>query len=183
MEARHFSGVSVHGDSDETYEFKMSFADLCAECDQMWEDLHQEWVPKCFDIFFVAAGLGDEFGGLLGYDTYEQDYFGIGCSDSFAEDEAKKILKQLTKDELIAATRQCFKVYNAFMGLSIRYDSLKAAIDILRDKNTGVLQVVRQIDELYDKMEQKRDIFFGYSEEYKLFNKYTEALPPEAWIA
>lgn len=73
------------GDEDEAYEFKMVFADLCAECERMVEDLHEEWVPDCFDIFFVSAGAGETYGGLLGFDEWEQDYFGIGGMDSYAE--------------------------------------------------------------------------------------------------
>lgn len=134
---------ALDGDEDEAYEFKMAFADLCAECDRMSEDLNEEWVPECFDIFFVAVGAGESYGGILGWDSFEQDYFGISCTDSFAEDEAKKKLKQMTKDNLIAAARQCFKIYHAYIGLRNRYDSLKAAIDILRDQNTGYLQVVK----------------------------------------
>lgn len=99
---------ALDGDEDEAYEFKMAFADLCAECERMQEDLQEVWIPECFDIFFVAAGAGD----YLGWDSYEGDYFGINDgSDSWAEDETKKNLKQMTKDELISAIRQCFKVY------------------------------------------------------------------------
>lgn len=174
---------ALSGDEDEAYEFKMVFADLCAECDRMREDLEEEWVPECFDIFFVSAGAGDVGGGLLGWDSFEQDYFGIGCTDSFAEDEAKKKLKQMTKDELIAASRQCFKIYHAYIGLRTRYDSLKAAIDILRDQNTGCLQVVKEIERLYE--EASKDIWSrgDWSKESREWEQYTDALPPEAWIA
>lgn len=102
---------ALDGDEDEAYEFKMMFADLCAECERMSNDLDEEWVPECFDIFFVAVGAGEDFGGLLGYDTYEQDYFGLTCEEAWAEDESKKVLKRMTKDELIEASRQCFRVY------------------------------------------------------------------------
>ena len=53
---------ALDGDEDEAYEFRMMFADLCAECDQMISDLEEEWVPECFDVFFVAAGAGEEYG-------------------------------------------------------------------------------------------------------------------------
>ena len=45
---------ALDGDEDEAYEFRMMFADLCAECEQMREDLEEEWVPECFDRFFVG---------------------------------------------------------------------------------------------------------------------------------
>lgn len=60
---------ALDGDEDEAYEFKMAFADLCAECERMQEDLQEEWIPNCFDMFFVAAGAGENFGGLLGWDS------------------------------------------------------------------------------------------------------------------
>lgn len=174
---------ALDGNEEEAYEFKMAFADLCAECDRMTEDLQEEWVPDCFDIFFVSAGAGDGYGGLLGYDSFEEDYFGIDCSDSFAEDEAKKKLKQMTKDDLIAATRQCFKVYSAYVGLRNRYDSLKVAIDILRDQNTGYLQVVKEIERLYENVTKDCWSQKEWSNESREWKRYTDALPQEAWIA
>lgn len=169
---------ALAGDEDETYEFKMAFADLCAECERMQEDLQEEWVPECFDIFFVAAGTGD----LFGWDSYEQDYFGIDCAESWAEDEAKKKLKQMTKDELIASVRQCFKVYQAYISLKNRYDSLKAAIDILRDQNTGYLQVIKEIEKLYELASKDEWTMNEYSKESREWKRYTDALPQEAWI-
>lgn len=174
---------ALAGDEDEAYEFKMAFADLCAECDRMREDLNEEWVPECFDIFFVAVGAADSYGDILGWDSFEQDYFGISCSSSFAEDEAKKKLKQMTKDELIAAARQCFKVYHTYMGLKNRYDSLKAAIDVLRDQNTGYLQAVKEIERLYEAVSINEWSRSKYSKESREWREYTDALPPEAWIA
>lgn len=174
---------ALDGDEDEAYEFKMAFADLCAECERMFNDLHEEWVPDCFDIFFVSAGAGETYGGLLGWDSYEQDYFGLDCSEAFADDEAKKKLKQMTKDDLIAAARQCFKVYSAYIGLRNRYDSLKAAIDILKDQNTGYLQAVKEIERLYEAVsadDWSREEYSKASREWKM---YTDALPPEGWIA
>lgn len=174
---------ALAGDEDEAYEFKMAFADLCAECERMFYGLQEEWVPDCFDIFFVSAGAGETYGGLLGFDEWEQDYFGLDCSEAFAEDEAKRKLKQMTKDELITAARQCFKVYAAYIGLRNRYDSLAAAIDILRDKNTGILQIVKQIEELYEAASKKQGSYAEYSREWREFEKYTDALPQEAWIS
>lgn len=171
---------ALSGDEDEAYEFKMAFADLCAECERMQCDLKEEWVPECFDILFVAAETSDMYGGLFGWDGYEGDYFGIDIESSFAEDEAKKKLMRMTKDDLIAAVRQCLKIYHAYIGLQNRYDSLKAAIDILRDQNTGFLQVVQEIERLY---EDAADHWSEYSKATIEWKRYTDALPPEAWIS
>ena len=174
---------ALAGDEDEAYEFKMAFADLCAECDRMREDIEREWVPECFDIFFVAAEAGESQGGLLGWDSYEQDYFGISCDGSFAENEVKKKLKQMTKDDLIASAQQCFKVYSSYIGLRNRYDSLKAAIDILRDQNTGYLQAVKEIEKLYEAASKDGWSREVWSKESREWERYTDALPVEAWIA
>lgn len=173
---------ALDGDEDEAYEFRMAFAELCAECDRMQEDLREEWVPECFDIFFVAARAGNTYGGILGFDTYEGDYFGIDCSDSYAEDEAEKRLKRMTKDELIAAVRQCFKICQAYIGLRNRYDNLKAAIDILRNQNTGYLQAVKEIERLYEETNKDQWSRKEWSKESREWKQYTDALPPEAWI-
>ena len=171
---------ALDGDEDDAYEFKMMFADLCAECEQMSNDLEEEWVPECFDIFFVAVGAGEAYGGLLGYDSYEGDYFGLNCTDAFAEDEAKKVMKRMTKDELIAAARQCFRVYSSYIALRYRYDCLKNSMDILRDENTGYLQMVKEIEELYSKAEKKE--FRDWEPNTKKLEKYLSSLPQEAWI-
>ncbi len=171
---------ALDGNEDEAYEFRMMFADLCAECEQMRCDLEEEWIPDCFDRFFVVAGAGDDYGGLLGYDTYENDYFGLSGIDAFAENESKKVLMRLTKDELITSIRQCFRVYQSFISLRTRYDSLKAAIDILRDENTGYLQMVKQIEELYDKLAEED--YSEWSKAGKDFIKFTNNLPQKAWL-
>lgn len=173
---------ALDGDEEEAYEFRMDFGWLCAECDRMREDLDEEWVPECFDIFFVAAG-GGSYDELLGWDSYEGDYFGIGGMDRFAEDEARKKLKQMTKDDLIAAARQCFRIYQSYIGLKNRYDSLKAAIDILRDQNTGHFQAVKEIERLYQAASFDKWTRDEYSEESREWKRYTDELPPEAWLA
>ena len=161
----------------------MMFADLCVECDKMREDLKDEWVPECFDRFFVAIGAGEDFGGLLGYDSYEQDYFGLSCSDVYAEDKSKKALKQLTKDDLIAAARQCLRIYQSYIALSYRYDCLKTAMDILRDQNTGSLQMVNQIEEVYEKANSKSFGFeFKHVKKVKRLDEILKKLPDEAWL-
>lgn len=172
---------ALDGNEDEAYEFKMMFGDLCAECEQFREDINMEYIPECFDLFFVASGAGEYGDGLLGYDSYEQDYFSLQCTDSFAEEECQRKLKQLTKDELIQATMQCFRIYHAYIGLRHRYDCLKASMDILRDQNTGYLQMVKQIEELYEKANE--DKFCEYGKPTRDFARFTNALPQEAWIA
>lgn len=170
---------ALDGNEDEAHEFRMMFADLCAGCTSMYEDLKENWVPECFDIFFVAAGAGRYGNGYLGYDEYEQDYFGIDCFESFAKDEAYKKLKKMTKDEIITASRQCLRVLYAYLGLRNRYDNLKAAMDILKDRNTCYLQILKRIDEIYEKAEKEQ---FWNNRDAGEWNGILESLPQEAWL-
>lgn len=171
---------ALDGNEDEAYEFKMLFADLCAECENMFEDLHDFWLDEafedCFNYFFVATGGNDS--DLLGWDSYEKDYFGIDYVD-YAKDEAGKRLLRMTKENILQYAGMSFKIAMAFIGLQNRYDNLKAAMDILKDKNHAHLQVVKKIEELYQKI--TFDTIFGISND-KDFDHYTAMLPQEAWI-
>lgn len=171
---------ALDGNDDEAYEFKMMFSDLYAECEQMTEDLQNEYIPKCFDDFFVAIGAGDYGGGLLGWDSYEQDYFGLQCPDSFAMAKSVNRLKQLTKSELIESTHTCLKVYHAYIGIRHRYDCLKASLDILRDQNTGYLEMVKQIEETYEKA--NKDMFCSWKQSTQDFERLINNMPQESWI-
>ena len=176
---------ALDGDDDEAREFRMMFSDLCGECERMSEDLEVEWVPECFDRFFVAMGAGHDFGGILGFDSYEQDYFGLLCSDEVAESESRKALKQMTKDDLIKAAGYCFRIYQSYIALRYRYDCLKAAMDILRDQNTAYLQMVKQIGELYEKAERETEGFrwkYGKRPALEEFESFLWNLPQEAWL-
>ena len=88
----------------------------------------------------------------------------------------------MTKDELITSIRQCFRVYQSYIGLRNRYDNLKSAIDILRNQNTGYLQVVKEIERLYEVATKDDWTRKKYSKESREWMRYTDALPQEAWI-
>lgn len=171
---------ALDGDEDEAYEFKMMFADLCAECEQMQEDIQNEYIPECFNDFFVAIGSGASGGGLLGWDTYEQDYFGIEVVESVAEQESVKRLMRYTKEQIIESAHICFKVLYAYLGIKHRYDCLKAALDILRDENTGYLQLVKRLEEVYEKANE--DGFYSWYESTKELDRLTRNMPDMVWI-
>lgn len=171
------------GDEDEAYEFRMAFAELGAECEQMLYDLEGEWVPDCFDLLFVAAKSGDYMGGYSGYDSYEGDYFGISLLDEkYAEQESKTKLMRLKKEDLILAVQQCLKIYSSFISLNTRYDSLKAAIDILRDDNTEIIKVTKEINKLYEAAASTQTEYVGSTKGWIDFDKYLEELSQEMWL-
>ena len=172
---------ALDGDEDEAYEFRMAFADLSAECLQMREDLNNAYVPECFDTLMVSSGAGNYYGGYLGYDTYEHDYYGLDVPEDWIKGEAGKRLSAMTKKELIECMGACNKILFAYLGLHYRYDSLKSALDIIRNENTGVLKTVSKINELYEKNES--ELFSPYSETGREIEELGKALPAMAWIS
>lgn len=146
---------------------------------QVYEDLRQEYIPECFDSFFVAVAKDE---GMIGWDSYEQDYYVLSSFESdLAAKEAGKRLERLTKAQLIEAAGQCFKIFSSYVALRHRYDCLKAAIDILHDKNTGYIQMVKRIEELYTAAEQG-NLEIWSSEAAKEFDRLLVCMPQEAWI-
>ena len=173
---------ALDGDEDDAYEFKTMFSALSAECEQMQYDLDNEYVPGYFNLFFAAINKGGE---MLGYDTYEHDYYGLSSFESgLANEEAVRKIKTLTKDQMIDAMQYCFGVFQAYIGLTYRYDCIKAAMDVLRDENTGYLKMVKQIEALYEKSNDETDGFkYGWrSDTLKNFDRLLENMPQEAWI-
>lgn len=172
---------ALDGNEDEAYEFKMMFADLCAECERMYEDLQQWWLDedfeKAFDEFFVGIGGKEVGGGLLGWDSYEQDYLRIDYDD-FAENDAKKRLMKKKKEDILQTTGMAFKILMAYVGLKGRYDNLKSAMDILKAENTDYLKNIKKIESLYDDLEKNE--YWKWGCDTKEFDAYVNALPQEA---
>lgn len=172
---------ALDGDEDDAYEFKMMFAELSAECERMQYDLENEYIPEYFDLFFAAINKGGE---MLGYDRYEHDYYGLSSFESGrANEEAVKKMKNLTKDQLIEAAQFCFGVYQAYIGLTYRYDCIKAAMDILRDENMGYLKMIKQIEEVYERANEETEGFrYEWRNSVKELDRILSNMPQEAWI-
>ena len=168
------------GDEEETFELKMAFSTLEADCEQMQQDMDDEWVPEFFDDFFGAIAGGGA-GEMMGYDRYAGDYFGLSGSweAQRAQKECEKRLLAHTKQEIVEAYSICFRVAVNYIALKDRYDGLKAYIDILHGQNTGLLQTVKRIEELYDKT---ADCGLNRWESEKEFAALLDSLPQEVWL-
>ena len=172
------------GDDEEAEEFAMQFSMLSGDvyslkCDIKEYEFNYEDFPKYFDSFFVAVKGGNFGGGLMGYDEYEGDYFGLDSYESsLAEEESRKRLQRLTKAEIINIATRCFRIFTAFTGVYSRYQDLKTAIDILKDKHNGFIQTIRQINELYEKVDEE----YFYGEATRKFDKMLSNLPDYVWV-
>lgn len=164
------------GDEEESFELKMAFSTLDADCYQMIEDLDNQWIPECFDAFFAAITPGR----MIGYDSYEGDYFGLddGYETELAQRESRERLKRYTKEQLIDAYRTCFRVAVNYMAIRSRFDGLKSYIDILNGQNTGLLATVKRIEELYEKVADGH----ASRDEREEFDSLLGNMPYEVWI-
>lgn len=171
------------GGDDQFQEFKFMFSGLSADCEQMMDDLKDGWVPRFFDTFFAA--LSDHSQTMLGWDTYENDYFGLepGFESEIAIKEAKKKLQQYTKADLIEAASQCFLIAVNFLSLRSRYEDLKASMDIIRETNKAELDVLRHINELYQKADEVSKGFrYDWKHEVIDLQKLIDSIDPQSRI-
>ncbi|MDE6539859.1 MAG: hypothetical protein K2K66_06685, partial [Ruminococcus sp.] len=169
------------GDDEEAEEFAMQFSMLSGDAYSLRRDIeiYDMYIKEYFDNFFVAVKGGDSGGGLTGYDAYDCDYYGLDSYESsLAEEESQKRLQRLTKAEIINIATRCFRVFMSFQSVYSRYQDLKTAIDIIRDKHNGFIQTIRQINELYEKANE--EYFFG--EATIKFNKMLYDLPDYVWV-
>lgn len=176
---------ALDGDEDDAFEFKMAFSDFYAELSKFYEDFTRDaWVPDCFDELFPAAECGDAFGGYLGFDEFEGDYFGLDPFEyGVAEKEAEKRILRLTKKELLEAVGACLRIYQQFVGLKYRYDCLSMSLDILREKNVGVLKMVKAIEEQYEKAEESSDHFrYKWDKDVQALDRMLLEIPQEYWV-
>ena len=174
---------ALDGNDDEAFEFKMMFGDLCAECEQFREDLNEltrnDGMKEAFDIWFPAIRGGE----MIGWDFYESDYMPFTTGEfgqEIAGEEGRKRIMRMTKEQILDAAELSFRIVRSYLGLMVRYDCLKAAMDILRDQNTGYLQMVKRIEELYEKSNEED--FYSGSAAVKEFCKMVDCMPQEAWI-
>lgn len=174
--------AALDGDEDEAYEFKIAFSDLCAELEQFRADLTEGYVSEYFDTLFPAA-KADCFGGYLGWDDYEGDYFGLEPYEyAYAENEAAKKITRLTKKELLEAVGQCMKILKSYIGIRYRYDCLKSAMDIIKGSNMERIQLTKAINEQYLLAEESSEGFANWNKDVWDFDKIIENVPREYWI-
>ena len=118
---------------------------------------------------------------MVGYDADKEDYFALTSYESgLAETEAGKRLMRRTKPDIIATIGQCFGIALAFIDLRQSYDYLKATFDILRDDNTSLLRLVKEIEGAYG--DAAADNFWTGKPSVKKYDALLAALPQRAWV-
>lgn len=176
---------ALDGDEDQAWEFKVAFADLEAKADQLREAMRDNWgwpepYYRMYDDCTVAL-IGNRY-QVIGYDADEEDYLSLTRYDEeLAHTEAGKRLMRMTKAEMLSTIGQCVGTLLAFLDLRQSYDYLKATFDILRDENTSLLKIVKDIEKAYEAA-CCDDWWHTQSDAVKRFDSLLAALPDRAWI-
>ncbi len=170
---------ALDGDDEAEWEFRMAFADLSGKSGQLYDMIQDNIDYQTFDDCIVSL-IGNRY-QLVGFDMDEEDYFSLTAYEQeLAYTEAGKRLMRKTKAEIISTVGQCIGILIAFLDVRQSFDYLKATFDILKDENTSLLQLIKEIDQAYEKA---ADVgFYSWHDEVKAFDRLLEALPERAWI-
>lgn len=164
-------------DTDEIYEFRMMFSDLCAKCELLIRQLQEQYITEHFDDFFVGS-LGRAY-QMVGYDSVEEDYFSLTHFDpELAQSTSGKRLMRLTKEELIAAAGQCIGIMMCVLDIRHSYSCLKAVFDLLRDDRAELVKNVKTVEDAYQKTQDD-------PENRKVADEYDSLLsrlPDRVWV-
>ncbi len=171
---------ALDGDEEDEYEFRMAFSALEAECEQLYGMLKDNYgVEDYFDDCTVAL-IGNRF-SAVGYDDYEEDYYSLtNFEQGLAFTEAGKRVMRMTKAEMLLTIGQCMGIALSYQNVRLKYDYLKATFDILRDENTSILQIIKEIEAAYEAANS--DEFYEYSKSTKDFERLIKELPDKIWV-
>ena len=169
---------ALEGSEDEYWEFKMSFSALSSKAYELYEAVFESGLDgETYDTCTVAL-LGDCY-RMIDYGEYEEDYTALtGVMRDYAQSEAGKRLMRKTKTEMIDTIGQCVGILVAYLDLRQQYDYLNATMQILRDENTSLLQIVREIDEVYEAAMNE----YASDLERQRFEQLLKNLPDRAWV-
>ena len=172
------------GNEEDAYEFKMAFTEIEGEAYQLRERLEEQFgyeddPERAFDDCSVAL-IGNRY-NAVGCDDYEEDYYSLTSYEThLATTEAGKRIMRKTKAEMLSVIGQVLGIILAFQNVQMKYEYLKATIDIFRDSNISILQVIKTIEQKY------ADMFcddYGKSKRAeKEFDALAKELPDKYWV-
>lgn len=179
------------GNEEEAWEFKWIFSDLEGEIGRLIDAINEnfgisDYPETDFNDMSVAL-IGNRY-NLIGWDDMEEDYFHLtGYDSELAFSEAGKRVMRLTKKEMLAQIGQTLGLILSYQNVSMKYEALKSTIDIFRDNNVSILQVIKDIEGAYRDMFEGKAYQWGNrwyldAEAEKRFDRLVEELPDRYWI-
>lgn len=181
--------AALDGDEEEAYEFQMAFADVEGSCDQLigaieerQRDLREDEVEREYNDCTVA--LVGELYKLVGYDSYEEDYYGLTSWDrEYAEEESGKRLMRKTKAEMLNTIGYNMRLFLGYQNLKQQYEHLKATIEIVKGTNQTLIDQLREIEAAYEEAERASSGFkYNWYNEVKAYNRLLEKVPDQFWV-
>jgi hypothetical protein len=170
---------ALDGDEDAEYEFRMAFSDIQGKAEILSAAIHDWDIRDNFDDCTVGL-IGNRY-KLVGFDAVEEDYYSlISYEQELAFTESGKKLMRLTKQEMISTIGQCMGITMAVLDLRHSYDYLKATFDILRDENTSLLKIIKDIETAYETANNVG--FYDWKNEARHFNALISNLPDRVWL-
>lgn len=171
---------AILGESEiDADELKTNCSILSAEIGQMLYDMdNPDIFPAHFDKIMAFSGNSDD---VLCYDAAEGDYF--GCEwNSWDQEDLKKSLSKMTKDQIIDEFRQSFQVALSFVALRARYDDLDCALDVFKGEMSERCRTVSRLNELYEKVTDWRSFREETRKAYNEFERLLQLIPQEEWL-
>lgn len=177
------------GNEDEAHEFIMTFTDLDAEIERLYESFEEMYgyrgdPEKEFNDVTVAL-IGEWF-RILGFDSYREDYFGFEShylEDIPVEESQKRIMRK-TKKEMLDDIGKAMAFLIKYIDVKSRYEYMKAAVDIFRNENIAVLGVIKSVNDKYKELFDKNGKLDRWVKEKQIreFDKIVEGLPEKYWV-
>lgn len=180
--ARYYFGdseVYQELDPETQEETEMMFANLSDSAYRLWESLRDTYINEMFDDCVVNM-LGNRY-KVLGYDTYEEDYYNLSDFESgLAKNECKNRLMKLTKAELLKLNRQVMGILVSYFHVRYLYDYLKASVDIFDTETKAEMQVIDEINSRY--ADSEKEEFDKYAKATREYNRMLDSLPDKVWL-
>ena len=170
---------AVDGDEDDLSEFAFQFSDLANKCENLSETLQSYGgcIRDHFDDFFVGI-TGGRF-DIVGYDVVEADYFSLcGFSGELASEESAKRLAKLTKADLLEVAGRCFGVAIAILDILKQFESLNAAIYLMKGQHMLLLEDIEDVLTAYEAA--AKDEFKGDAN--KRLEGQLWSMPDKVWL-
>ena len=166
------------GESGYYQEYKELFDDLAGDASSLidaideYSGYHGDSIKDIWDEMTVAL-LG-ETQRVLGFDSVEQDYFGmIDCQENWAVEEAEKKLERFTKQDLIRYFRKVLVILVSFFDIKAAHDCLTSIVTELDEKGALLERKNERIDQLYTDLTGK-----GTAE----FDNEVANIPQRMWV-
>lgn len=177
------------GNEDEAHEFIMTFTDLDAEIERLYESFEEMYgyrddPEKEFNDVTVAL-IGEWF-SILGFDSYREDYFGFESHylEDFSVEESQKRIMRRTKKEMLDEIGRTMAFLIKYIDVKSRYEYMKAAVDIFQNENIAVLGVIKSVNDKYKELFDKNGKLDRWNKEKQIreFDKIVEGLPEKYWV-